>query len=79
MSANTTTLIPKQREAIYEAWLAALQAEIERDEALLSQALERLEAVVEHFDPYMGDNECRPMENARYTIAALRERLTKGA
>ena len=52
--------------------------QIERDEALLRQALEALEAleaVVEHFDPYMGDNECRPMENARSTIAALRERL----
>lgn len=50
----------------------------QRDAALLRQALERLEAIVEHFDPYMGDNECRPMENARYTIAALRERLEKG-
>lgn len=52
--------------------------QVERDEALLRQALERLEAVVEHFDPYMGDNECRPMENARSTIAALRERLGEG-
>lgn len=40
---------------------------------------DRLEAIVERFDPYMGDNECRPMENARSTIAALRERLSKGA
>lgn len=54
-------------------------AESERDEALLRQALKALEAVVEHFDPYMGDNECRPMENARSTIAALRERLGEGA
>lgn len=53
--------------------------QIERDEALLRQALERLEAVVEHFDPYTGDNECRPMENARITIAILRERLGEGA
>lgn len=51
--------------------------QIERDEALLRQALERLEAVVGHFDPYMGDNECRPMENARITIAILRDRLWK--
>ena len=62
--------------------VAPLQAEMEargqRDEALLRQALKALESVVEHFDPYMGDNECRPMENARYTIAALRERLGEG-
>lgn len=57
------------------AELRRLHAQAAQDEALLRQALERLEAVVEHFDPYMGDNECRPMENARYTIAALRERL----
>lgn len=57
---------------------AGWRIEAHEDEALLRQALERLEAVVEHFDPYMGDNECRPMENARYTIAALRERLEKG-
>lgn len=47
----------------------------QRDEALLRQALDRLEAVVERFDPYIRDNECRPMENARSTITALRERL----
>lgn len=53
--------------------------EIERDEALLRQALDRLEAIVERFDPYIRDNECRPMENARFTIAALRERLGEKA
>lgn len=31
MSANTTTLIPKQREAIYEAWIAALAKESSND------------------------------------------------
>ena len=55
-----------------------LREQRQRDEALLRQALEALESVVEHFDPYMGDNECRPMENAHYTIAALRERLGEG-
>lgn len=65
----------RQRAA---AELRRLHAQAAQDETLLRQALERLEAVVEHFDPYMGDNECRPMENARYTIAALRERLGEG-
>ena len=51
-----------------------LLAENER----LRAELERLEAIVEHFDPYMGDNECRPMENARFTITILRDRLGKG-
>ena len=55
-----------------------LREQIKRDEALLRQALDRLEAVVERFDPYIGDNECRPMENARSTIAAMRERLGNG-
>lgn len=56
-----------------------LREQRQRDEALLRQALDRLEAVVEHFDPYMYDNECRPMENARSTIAILRERLRRDA
>jgi hypothetical protein len=60
-------------------WCAQAEEQRQRDEALPREALEALESVVEHFDPYMGDNECRPMENARYTIAALRERLSKGA
>lgn len=71
----------QEREAHAEtnrAMTDALLMMEERDEALLRQALEALESVVEHFDPYMGDNECRPMENARYTITALRERLGKG-
>lgn len=65
----------RQRAA---AELRRLHAQAAQDEALLRQALERLEAIVEHFDPYMGDNECRPMENARFTITILRDRLGKG-
>lgn len=57
----------------------ALEECVQRDKALLRQALDRLEAVVERFDPYIRDNECRPMENARSTITALRERLGEGA
>lgn len=52
-----------------------LREQRQRDEALLRQALDRLEAVVERFDHYIRDNECRPMENARSTIAAMLERL----
>lgn len=71
-------LIALARHAVGEraaAELRRLHVQAAQDEALLRQALERLEAIVEHFDPYMGDNECRPMENARSTITALRERL----
>lgn len=46
-----------------------------RDEALLRQALDRLETLAEHCEYMVGDNECRPLENANATIAALRERL----
>ncbi len=31
--------------------------------------LEALKTLVEHFEYYMGDNECRPLENARAAIA----------
>jgi hypothetical protein len=41
--------------------LPRLHVQAAQDEALLRQALERLEAVVERFDHYMGDNECRPI------------------
>lgn len=71
---------PNARDGI-NVMEARWRAELERAntaETLLRQALERLEAVVEHFEPCMGDNECRPMENARYTITALRARLGKG-
>ncbi len=68
----------ERAERLAEA-LRELEGREQRDEALLRQALNRLEAVVESFDPYIRDNECRPMENARSTIAALRERLYKGA
>jgi hypothetical protein len=43
------------------AELRRLHVQAAQDEALLRQALERLEAVVERFDHYMGDNECRPI------------------
>ena len=33
--------------------------------------LEALETLVEHFEYYMGDNECRPLENARAAIAKV--------
>ncbi len=33
------------------------------------ELLEALETLVEHFEYYMGDNECRPLENARAAIA----------
>lgn len=66
-------------EALLIHAMHALEEHEQRDKALLQQALRALESVVEHFDPYMGDNECRSMENARYTIAALRERLGEGA
>lgn len=65
-------------ERLVEA-LRELEGREQRDEALLRQALDRLEAVVERFDPYIRDNECRPMENARSTITALRERLRREA
>lgn len=68
----------KHEEAVIEV-MRELHQKQQADTALLRQALEALEAVVEHFDPYTGDNECRPMENARYTIAALRERLGEKA
>ena len=32
---------------------------------------EALETLVEHFEYYMGDNECRPLENARAALAAI--------
>lgn len=85
LATQAMDALKKEREAHAETNRAMTDALLmmeereQRDEALLRQALERLEAVVGHFDPYMGDNECRPMENARYTIAALRERLSKGA
>lgn len=85
LATQAAEALRKEREAHAETNRAITNALLmmeereQRDEALLRQALERLESVVEHFDPYMGDNECRPMENARYTIAALRERLSKGA
>lgn len=34
--------------------------------------LDALETLVEHFEYYMGDNECRPLENARAAIAKAR-------
>lgn len=33
------------------------------------ELLEAIETLVEHFEYYMGDNECRPLENARAAIA----------
>ena len=33
------------------------------------ELLEALEKLVEHFEYYMGDNECRPLENARAALA----------
>lgn len=84
LATKAMEALKKEREARAETNRAMTDALLmmeereQRDEALLRQALERLEAAVEHFDPYMGDNECRPMENARYTITALRDRLGKG-
>ena len=49
--------------------------QIERDAALLRQALEALEAVAAH-SAYTGDTACWPMD-ARITIAILRDRLGK--
>ncbi len=33
------------------------------------ELLDALETLAEHFAYYMGDNECRPLENARAAIA----------
>ena len=33
------------------------------------ELLDALETLVEHFEYYMGDNECRPLENACAAIA----------
>ena len=33
------------------------------------ELLEAIETLVEHFEYYMGDNECRPLENVRAAIA----------
>ena len=44
----------------------------EHDALLIAAApelLDALETIVEHFEYYMGDNECRPLENARAAIA----------
>lgn len=46
---------------------AMVRAEKQRD--LL---LEALETLVEHFEYYMGDNECRPLENASSAIASVK-------
>lgn len=83
LAMQAAEALRKEREAHAETNRAMTDALLmmeereQRDEALLRQALERLEAVVEHFEPYKGDNECRPMENARITIAILRDRLWK--
>ena len=37
--------------------------------AAAPELLYALETLVEHFEYYMGDNECRPLENARAVIA----------
>ena len=37
--------------------------------AAAPELLGALETLVEHFEYYMGDNECRPLENARAAIA----------
>lgn len=37
--------------------------------AAAPELLEALETLAEHFEYYMGDNECRPLENARAAIA----------
>lgn len=37
--------------------------------AAAPELLEAIETLVEHFEYYIGDNECRPIENARAAIA----------
>ncbi len=49
---------------------AAQAAELIADVVAQRDALlQALETLVEHFEYYMGDNECRPLENARAAIA----------
>ena len=48
------------------------EAEVAANARLFAAApdlLEALETLAEHFEYYMGDNECRPLENARAAIA----------
>ena len=52
-------------EWFYAALLAAAPAQPE-----VQRLREALETLVEHFEYYMGDNECRPLENARAALAA---------
>jgi hypothetical protein len=42
--------------------------------AAAPEILEALETLTEHFEYYMGDNECRPIENAHSAIAKARLR-----
>ena len=43
--------------------------ELRRLHEVNQELLEALETLAEHFEYYMGDNECRPLENARSAIA----------
>ena len=50
--------------------LAIMQAKLEQVQADAARLRDGLETLVEHFEYYMGDNECRPLENARAALAA---------
>ena len=60
-----------------EKWLRPVVARFETGVSLANlnlmlaapELLEAIETLVEHFEYYMGDNECRPLENARAAIA----------
>ena len=60
-----------------EKWLRPVVARFETGVSLANlnlmlaapELLEAIETLVEHFEYYMGDNECRPLENARTVIA----------
>ena len=64
----------KKRRITYVCPVCA-SSMLESDEALLRQALDRLETLAEHCEYMVGDNECRPLENANATIAALKKRV----
>lgn len=56
--------------------IARFETGVKREDAALMAAapdlLDALETLTEHFEYYMGDNECRPLENARAAIAKAR-------
>lgn len=62
------SLLSVTQESLREHMAELKKVSEERDELL-----NVLETLVEHFEYYMGDNECRPLENARAAIARATE------